>query len=163
MAQARRADELLEHYSDAEFQARFVRCWAARGLLSDCVLADDWEAPDGLADAVVLSAEGTDWAAWLASEGVDWPVATVAVFTSFCRESLFVDIERTNIDSILHDLSDEVRAQRIRIPNAFGRESDDAFGALFGDWRDSLSRDETRRFLKRVPQGVAQLADVPTG
>ena len=163
MAQARRADELLEHYSDAEFQARFVRCWAAHTLLSYCILDDDWEAPENLAAAVVLSHEGTDSASWLVSKGVDWTVAAVAVFTAFGRESLFVEVERTDIDSILHSLSAELYEGRIRIPNAFGRESDDVFGELFGEWRDGLSRDETRRFLKRVPQGVAQLGDVVFG
>jgi hypothetical protein len=163
MPPARRVEELLEHYGDSDFQERLVRCWALADLLGHCLLPDGWQIPQSLHEAVGLTAQGRDWATWGVENGIDWDIAKTVVFTTFARESLFVDVEKTDISAMLAAVSTELRDKRIRISTPFGREADDLFGSMFGEWRDELSVVETQRFLSQLPQGIAQYGNTVFG
>lgn len=163
MPPPRRAHELLTHYVDLDFRESFVKCWAVSELLSQCLLPDQWEVPADLTSAISLTAEGKDWAAWCSSAGIPYDLAQAVVFTAFARESLFVDVASTDVDDLLRSVSNLLFNGEIRIANAFGREPDDVFGRDISEWRESLNRHETRRFLSQTSQGIAQFGKVIFG
>ena len=135
-------------------------------VLNVCVLPDHWEPPATLTGAIRLSPAGAGWAAWLASsEGgsYDSETAKLAAFAEWGREELFVDVETTETDPLVESIGEEIRNLSIRLGNPFGRVPDDVFIEEIGDWRQRLSRSETKLLLEKTPQGLAQLGTLVLG
>ncbi|WP_140403335.1 hypothetical protein [Microbacterium oxydans] len=135
-------------------------------LLGDSIIANDYSIPDGLSSSVKLTDYGDAALTKVVTAKADKiPAKEARLMCALAigREKLLVDIEATDLDGMSKAVSAQILSGKIRFPFAFGRESYDAYAAMFEEGQPVLTYDETQRFLDSTPTGVQQYGRYVTG
>jgi hypothetical protein len=89
---------------------------------------------------------------------------SLVLFSEFYHTELLVDWISSNLDGISALLSHEIRTERIRFPDRFGRALYDRFNDKYlGTRTDHLPADAATNLLAGTPQGVYQIDDIVIG
>lgn len=153
----RSVDQLKQHYSDPSWQHKFARICDLVEVLAECTIADTYSISDALNDAIVLTAAGTAVRDKLArKETVPAKEAKLMCFLTVGHDQLFVDVDKTDLERLRAAIDNEIRQHRIQFPFVFGRQLYDRYAEMFEDEKDSLTAEETQKFLEPLPIGVFQ-------
>lgn len=151
------AKDLLDQHTDQRWRDRFVDIVDLTNLLRDCIIRDNYTVPDAMNAAVALGESGTEMKSRLIrKEQVPVKEAHLMCALALGLDSLFIDVEHTDIEQLAASISDQILSREIRFPFIYGRALYDAFGDAFEDAKDHLTNEETERLLDAVPPGVFQ-------
>lgn len=145
----------------------FVWSYALCILLEQCLIKDDYKAPELLSQSIVLSEEGNILGKILQEKFPDVSESEIklAIFVKLFYHDLFIDLEKTNLTEIENAISQDIANEKIKYPWVFDKLLYDRFFENFqkSSQRNALSYDETLTLLKDSPQGVFQVQDLLVG
>jgi hypothetical protein len=159
----RSVDELKNVYPDQEWRHKFAKICDLIELLATCIIGDKYSISDNLANAIVLSNEGSAIRNRLARKGTGPKEAKLMCALALGHQDLFIDVDLTDPDAVAQAIHAEIEDGRIKFPLIFGREFYDRYASLFEDEKESLSSDETLNLLSELPIGVFQYGFYTTG
>ena len=132
-----------------------------------CLLADGYEYPVGLAKAIQLSPVGGDMVEAVRQQTNTGPAdAKAAALAAFVAgDTVLIDASQTDADEVARLLSVEIAAKRIRYPWIYGRQLDLHYSSSYEPTTAprSLPAGQSYRLLNGIPQGVAQIRDIVVG
>lgn len=156
--------ELLQKYSDKEWQDRLLDLLAIESFLRDSIIERGYKIPDELNNAIPLTDVGKRVKQELITKGkVPAKEAHLLVFLGLVHVEPLVDIGGIDLDALKAAVSSEVKNGLIRFPFVFGRDLYDRASELFPEERSYLRHDDTLKLMEGMPQGVFQAGSVISG
>jgi hypothetical protein len=158
------AKELLEAHSDPDWLKRFTNLTDVLQLLGDCIIPNDYSIPDELNAAISLSPAGIKMKDHLIrKEDIPAKEAHLMCALTLGHKDLFIDVDGTDVVSLIAAVEGQLLGKKIRFPYSHGRNLYDAYANLFEEEKDVLTLDETFRLLDEIPSGVFQYGELVIG
>jgi hypothetical protein len=152
-------------YTDPGFRESFAKLFSLKLFIRDCLIKDDFAAPQGFVEAIKLTPYADDLLKHLKNtEGkVSEADIKLAFFIRFSHQDLYINTDLTSPDDILQIIHEEIVNSNIRYPWTYDRCLYDRFFDIFPTTTEKLSFEETVKLLEDTPQGVFQLHDFIVG
>jgi len=157
-------EDLAAQHTDPEWRNQFLTLVNVVTLLRNSVIPANYKIPDILNKAFALTEAGTRLQSVLTTKhDVPPKEARLMCLLEIAADDLLVSLEKTDFESLIHEISTQVRDGVLRYPNIFGGDLYRRAAELFPDRRERLSSDETRELLDGTPQGVFQVGPIVVG
>jgi hypothetical protein len=151
------AKDLLATHQDDGWRRSFAGIVDLMDLLTSCIIKDSFSVPSAVTAALSLTEAGREMKSRLIrQEEVPSLEAHLMCGLTLGHDSLFIDVEATDVDRLRAVISDLIVSGKIRFPFVFGRQLYDYFAAQFDEEKDRLSNEETIQLLEAIPTGVFQ-------
>jgi hypothetical protein len=155
---------LLSKYADEEWRKRFIKILNVIILLRHCIIDSRYKVSDAMNKAIVLSDSGVIIQRQLVQkESVNPKDARLVCFLEIALDEPMFDVDKTDIDGLLDEISRQIKQGALKYPLVFGRELYDRAADMFPDMRARLNAKETGRLLEGIPCGVFQVDRLITG
>ena len=157
--------QLVPELRDSGLAEAFVGAYAMKEFINHSVIPNEYQAPEVLADAIILSAIGEEIEESASAEVPSVPTADrkLALLAAFSWDDLLIDLGSTDMVGLQLALSEEYRTERLRLVWPFGRRLYDRFADLAYGQAPSLDYAKTNELIDGTGQGVAQLARLVVG
>lgn len=137
-------------------------------FITYCILKDEYSFPSVLDNAIRLTPAGEEMVEGVKRElpGVANPDTKAAALGLFVAgDSMLIDIERTDVPTVLAAVGNEISERKIRYPWIMGQLLDQAYAELYrhAPPAGALSPRQSYSLLETVPQGVFQLNTLTVG
>lgn len=157
-------DALLSRHADATWRRKYLDLSYVRAFFGQCVLKPDYKIPDHLNGAFVLSEYGKRIHQQLTTKHkVNAKDARIICFLEFEWLDLLIDVDATNVDTLIQSLSQEILQRRIFFPNRYGRELYDKAAQRSLEESPILGYTDSVELLKDATIGVYQLGNLVVG
>ncbi len=159
--------EIKTEFDDSILRSNFIWNYSLCILLENCLIKEDYHAPQSLNTHIVLTANGEEIASEIKKKFPEAPEADVklALFVKLYYYDLFIDLQHSNMLEIEKTISQDVATGRIKYPWVFDRVLYDRFFEKFPNLNHqrALSYEETLILLENSHQGVFQVQDFLVG
>lgn len=160
-------EEILAKYkSKPEFLDKFSSLFSLKFIFGRCVIDSKYELNNNLNDYIILTKSGQEIFDSIIKKGVSNKKPQnikLAIFLEFYHHDLFIDIDKTDLDSIENILNLEIKSKKLRYPWVYGRTLYDKYFQSFEKQTNILTEEETQKLLKDTPQGVFQIGKYVIG
>lgn len=163
MAEQLTVEQLSEKYSDTTQRRRLLDFMHLKDLLTDCIITKDYLVTDALHGPLDLTEHGKGVSDQARRKGVPFQEARLLCLLELFGADLLIDIDQTNIDVIVREISNHIRAGKLLYPFANGDILYSRMATLHEEPKSFLSSDETQELLQDTPQGVFQMGRFVTG
>ena len=157
------AGALLKNMEEVD---RLKRCYGMASFWQSAIPAADYSANSDWASFPAFLPAGQE--VMQALRGVEeefgQPTFNLALFGIFFHTDLLIDWRSTDVEGIFSIFAAEVRSEKLRFPNRFGRALYDRFNDRYeGTRTDHLLAEDVRLLLEGAPQGVYQSGHLLVG
>jgi len=157
-------DDLAAEYTDPGWRARYLRLVDVVTLLRQCVIGPSFKIPDRMNSAIVLTEYGARLQSDLTTKHeVPAKEARMMCLLEIAHDEPIVDLDKTNLDLLIDEISLCVQKNAIRYPFMYGGYLYRRAAEIFPDRRNQLNSSETVELLDGQPCGVFQVGDLVVG
>lgn len=147
------AKALLAQHQDRDWRRKFCDVVDLMDLLKDCVIPDNYSAPEIYVTVIPLTEAGRELKSKLIrQEDVPAREAHLMCALTLGHEVLNVDIDKIDTDKLAQAISEQIREKKIRFPFLFGRALYDHFAERFEDEKTSFPTKRRSTFSMPFPQ-----------
>jgi hypothetical protein len=158
--------ELDEGLDGTPELGKLVRLYSLSLLWHNSVYAKDYRASVEWNNIVELTPSGKNAREMVAERISDIPQPDIqlAFFARFFHHDLFVDHNKTDVSAIWNLLNSELSAERLKLPDRYGRRLYDRFNDTYEETRtDHLMPAEVDKLLEGTPTGISQVGKLVSG
>ncbi len=157
-------DDLAAQYTDAGWRTKYLRLVDVVTLLRHCIIASSFKIPDRMNSAIRLTEYGARLQSDLTTKhDVPAKEARMMCLLEIAHDEPIVDLDRTNLDLLIEEISLGIQKGAIRYPFMYGGYLYRRAAEIFPDRRSRLNSSETVELLDGQPCGVFQVNDLVVG